>query len=124
MYESTEIAMRIKELAKQRNILIKEMLEECGLNKNSLSSMLSKGAIPKSENLAKIADYLSCSVDYLLGRTENPNISGFNCGFDSFTDEERLLLETYRAATVQGRFRIIQVCMNANEEKEQAAIAG
>ena len=56
MYESTEIAMRIKELAKQRNILIKEMLEECGLNKNSLSSMLSKGAIPKSENLAKIAD--------------------------------------------------------------------
>ena len=28
-----------------------------------------------SENLVRIADYLGCSVDYLLGRTENPEIN-------------------------------------------------
>lgn len=30
------------------------------------------GVIPKGEILLKIADYLDCSVDFLLGRTDNP----------------------------------------------------
>lgn len=29
----------------------------------------------QSSNLILIADYLGCSVDYLLGRTENPEIN-------------------------------------------------
>lgn len=76
MYEATDIAERIKFLAKQKKIQIKAMLEDCGLSKNMLSSMLSGGSIPKSENLAKIADYLGCSVDYLLGRTEYQSPTG------------------------------------------------
>ena len=75
MYESTLIAERIKITAKQKAIQIKTMLEECGLSKNTLSSMQSGGSTPKSENLAKIADYLDCSVDYLLGRTDNPKVN-------------------------------------------------
>ena len=27
------------------------------------------------DSLARIADYLDCSVDYLLGRTDNPEIN-------------------------------------------------
>lgn len=75
MYESTAIAEKIKIIAKQKKIQIKTMLEECGLSKNTLSSMLSGGSTPKSENLAKIADYLDCSVDYLLGRTDKPEVN-------------------------------------------------
>lgn len=75
MYESTVIAERIKVTAKQKKIQIKVMLDECGLSKNTLSSMQSGGSTPKSENLARIADYLDCSVDYLLGRTDKPEIN-------------------------------------------------
>lgn len=75
MYKSENIAIRIKEQANNKNIILKTMLAECGLSKNTLSSMLSGGSTPKSENLAKIADYLDCSVDYLLGRTDNPTIN-------------------------------------------------
>ena len=75
MYEAPQIAERIKVRAKLQNVLIKDMLKDCGLSKNALSSMLSGGSTPKSENLAKIADYLDCSVDYLLGRTDNPQIN-------------------------------------------------
>ena len=71
MYDSTNIAKRIKELAKSNNIIIKDMLKDCGLSKNALSTMISGGSTPKSENLARIADYLGCSVDYLLGREDN-----------------------------------------------------
>ena len=75
MYESTTIANRIKLRAKQQGVHIKTVLDGCGLSKNTLSSMLSGGSTPKSENLAKIADYLDCSVDYLLGRTDNPEVN-------------------------------------------------
>jgi len=75
MYESTLIAERIKLIAKQKKCSILDMLRECELSKNTLSSMQSGGSTPKSENLARIADYLDCSVDYLLGRTDNPEVS-------------------------------------------------
>lgn len=75
MYEPIKIAERIKTMAKAKNILISSILEECNLSKNTISSMLSGGSTPKSENLAKIADCLNVSVDYLLGRTDNPEIN-------------------------------------------------
>ncbi len=75
MYEPNLIAEKIKFLAKNKNLQITKMLSDCNLSKNTLSSMLSGGSTPKSENLAKIADYLDCSVDYLLGRTDNPQIN-------------------------------------------------
>jgi hypothetical protein len=48
------------------------MLEDCDMNKNVLSTVLSRGSMPKADNIARIPDYLDCSVDYLLGRTDNP----------------------------------------------------
>lgn len=35
-----------------------------------------KTSMPKADNLAKIADHLNCSVDYLLGRTDEPSRTG------------------------------------------------
>ncbi|MGI6014596.1 MAG: helix-turn-helix domain-containing protein [Oscillospiraceae bacterium] len=48
------------------------MLRDLQLNKNTLSSMY-KGSMLKADSLARIADYLDCSVDYLLGRVESPD---------------------------------------------------
>ena len=75
MYNAQQTAEKIKAQAKCQNILIKNMLEECDLNKNKLSSMLSRGSWLQANNLALIADYLDCSVDYLLGRTDNPEVN-------------------------------------------------
>lgn len=68
MYNSNNIAATIKQVAKSKNIVVKTMLREIGLGYNMMSNM--KTSMPKADNLAKIADYLDCSVDYLLGRTE------------------------------------------------------
>lgn len=76
MYISQNIAKRIKSLTKIKKIQIKDMLLSCGLNKNAISSMQGGNSMPKADNLAKIADHLNCSVDYLLGRTDNPQIQG------------------------------------------------
>lgn len=77
MYNSQKLVENIKALAKSKNILVKEMLVDCGLNVNALNQMSDKKGI-SSFSLAKIADYLGVSVDYLLGRTEIPEIDPAN----------------------------------------------
>ncbi len=74
MYESSIVAENIKKTAKSANIPLKDMLLELHLNKNTLSNMYN-GSMLKGDSLARIADYLDCSVDYLLGRTDNPDIN-------------------------------------------------
>ena len=77
MYNSQQIAERIKKTSKIRGVTLSNMLTECNLGIN-LISQISKGSIPKSDTLAKIADYLDCSVDYLLGRTPQQNVCADN----------------------------------------------
>ena len=69
MYISQDIAQRIRARAKQQNVSIGEMLSSCELGINTISKM-AKGTDILTKNFAKIADYLDCSVDYLLGRTD------------------------------------------------------
>lgn len=74
MYEPEKIAESIKAIAKSKKLPLKDMLLTLELNKNTLSNMY-KGSTLKSDSLAKIADYLDCSVDYLLGRTDVPELN-------------------------------------------------
>ena len=75
MYDATEIALRINQLLKEKQLSQKDMLEKCDLSKNAISSMLSRGSMLRADNLARIADYLDCSIDYLMGR--NHTSSGY-----------------------------------------------
>lgn len=76
MYISNNVAEKIKILAKSKGISVKKLLEDVGLGFNTMSNM--KTSMPKADNLAKIADYLDCSVDYLLGRTDIPEVNKGN----------------------------------------------
>ena len=71
MYITSDIAKRIKLRSKTQKISIKDMLAACDMNINSISEV-GKGKQLSCISLAKIADYLDCSVDYLLGRTDDP----------------------------------------------------
>ena len=74
MYNSPEIAERIKKRVKQQGKTMGDMLSSCGLGINTVSKM-TKGTDILTQNFARIADYLDCSVDYLLGRTDNPEVN-------------------------------------------------
>lgn len=77
MYDEQETAFIIKQTAKAKNITIKQLLENCNLSINTVSE-LSKGKRMSYISFAKIADALDCSMDYLMGRTDNPTVSGNN----------------------------------------------
>jgi len=71
VYTSQELAAVIKITAKRSNKILKDVFSNCGLNSNTMSALYHGKSIA-FDSLAKISDELDCSVDYLLGRTENP----------------------------------------------------
>lgn len=70
-YKPVNVADAIKLRAKQQGVVLKTMLSELGLGSNTMSNMRHDRMI-SADSLARIADYLDCSVDYLLGRTDDP----------------------------------------------------
>lgn len=75
MYSAYDVATTIKMIAARKNITLKKMLNDLNLGQNFLVNM-AKGRMPISDNLARIADYLDCSIDCLLGR-EDIDDSGY-----------------------------------------------
>lgn len=54
------------------NITPNKLGIKSGLGKDIVAN-LKKGSMLSADKLAEIANYLNVSVDYLLGRTDNPN---------------------------------------------------
>lgn len=71
MFEAFE---RIKELAKKKGVNLQKVSEDLGFSTNYLYSLKNKKT-PSAEHMSKIADYFHVSTDYLLGRTDNPNVA-------------------------------------------------
>jgi transcriptional regulator with XRE-family HTH domain len=61
---------RIQRLVDERGITVNGLLKECGVNRNLVSDLKSRGSLPSADKLDRIAAYFDVSVDYLLGRTE------------------------------------------------------
>ncbi len=74
MYNAQETKQRIKLLCKAQKVSMEKLIVECGLGVNAIRQINDKKGMA-SYSLARIADYLDCSVDYLLGRTDNPNVN-------------------------------------------------
>ncbi len=74
MYDTQDVASRIKQRARELKVQIRTLMAECGLGVNTVSQLANGRAISYI-SLALIADQLDCSVDYLLGRTDKPGIN-------------------------------------------------
>ena len=73
LYDSIALAENIKIQAKARNVQLKDMFAELDLSKGTLSN-LRLGKKISADSLARIADYLDCSMDFLMGRTVDPAV--------------------------------------------------
>ena len=69
------ILTRIKELRITRGISQVKMAIDLGINQNSISRYENGTRQSDYETIIAIADYFDVSIDYLLLRTNNPNIN-------------------------------------------------
>ncbi len=65
----------LRKIREKRNINQLKIAMDIGITQESISKYETGNAFPSKEILIKLADYLNCSIDYLLNRTDNPNIN-------------------------------------------------
>ena len=112
MYILSNVVERIKFQAKIKKKSTTKMLENCDLSKNTLFSMNTRGSWILANNLAAMADYLDVSVDYLLGRTDNPESHKAQEGGMAVTPADEQLaavIDTYKKLDVIGKARLLVV---------------
>lgn len=100
-------SQRLKGLLSETKTTWKEVSMTLDIGKNQQKYWEDKDIAPDGKTLCKLCEYFHVTSDYLLGLSDSKTPQGNN-----LTEEERLLLEAYRSASTQGRFHIIQVCMN------------
>jgi len=69
------LAERLKELRLKKNIKQSELGKIVGLSDNAISDIERGYRLTSIEKLAALADYFDVSVDYLIGRTDNPKVN-------------------------------------------------
>ncbi len=67
--------MRLKYLREKRGISQLKLAMDLGMNQNSISRYETGAREADYSSLIKFADYFNVSIDYLLERTDNPNIN-------------------------------------------------
>lgn len=70
-----DLSNKIKTLCKAKKISIQSLLEQCNINRNFIYDLEKNGQIPSFDKIIRIADCLDVSIDFLAGRTTNPNIN-------------------------------------------------
>lgn len=69
------LAERLKELRLKKNIKQSELGKIVGLSDNAISDIERGYRLTSIEKLVALADYFDVSVDYLIGRTDNPKVN-------------------------------------------------
>lgn len=69
------LAKRLKDLRESRRIYQREMAEILGLSFRGYQDYETNKSEPKLATLIAIADYFQVSIDYLVGRTDVPDLN-------------------------------------------------
>jgi len=72
MNKNKVLAKRLRKLREKKNMTQTELGKLFNLSKQAISSYETGGSEPPSDTLQSFADFFDVSIDYLLGRTDDP----------------------------------------------------
>ena len=65
---------RLKKLRAEKNVTQQKVADVLGVTVGNVQKFEYGTARPKLDNVIKIADFFDVSLDYLVGRTDNPAV--------------------------------------------------
>lgn len=80
---------RLKQLRNKKGLSQKELTDRLHLNRSTYARYETSTTQPDYDTLEKLADFYDVSVDYILGRTDNPN-SGDENEFDPLKEIRKI----------------------------------
>lgn len=89
--------MRLREIRKERNLLQKEIAQAIGVSTQSYGYYENGINKPDPDTLIRLADFFECSVDYLIGRTDDfGNVNVSTPKGEQLSNEEKEIIRMYR----------------------------
>ena len=129
MKNPQNLAETIEALSKEKGISVSSMLQDLEMNKNALFTMKKSGYLPRVESLCKFADYFQCSLDYLLGRTEEPqtmnqvnngnigNNSNVNINKSNLSDTDSELITEFKKLTFTDTAKVMSLIAELSQKE-------
>lgn len=65
-------ALRLKELRTSQNLTMESLAKDLDTTRATISNFENEQRKPSLDMIIKIADYFQVSIDYLVGRTDDP----------------------------------------------------
>ena len=88
-----------KNLCSSKGMKPNTVAKEMGISSATITNW-KNGTIPNGKILIQLAEYFKCSVDYLLGRTENPKVNKYeNKEFINDNNNTEILKNDRRSIT-------------------------
>lgn len=117
--------VRIRQLREDKELTQEELAKVLGISRATLASWEIGRREPDFETASKIADFFGVSVDYLLGRTDDPHLPGKTKPQTEKTLEEdwpevvNVLRRAGKKPTLEERRRIARIIKAAIEDTEE-----
>ena len=73
--QNVQIASHIRSLCKEHKIPIRKLLSDCGIRSSLIYDLEKRDWAPSVKTVSDVADYFDVSIDYLVGRTEKPDVN-------------------------------------------------
>lgn len=124
MFDPVEMGRRLRRLRVDIRYKQTNIASEMGVSQTSVSAHEKGLQSPSSENLCWYAKKYGVSLDYIMGLVDEPLPLVRDApatpepATPLLTEEEQLLLDTFRGADVKGRFRVIQLCLNEQDRAQ------
>ncbi len=101
--------MRLFELREERNLTQDDIAKAIGTSRTNIGRWEKGTNEPCSSCLISLADYFECSVDYLLGRSDDfGNVTVKEKSSPELTSEEQSLLNDFRSLPRQERVQVTE----------------
>lgn len=91
------------EILERKGISGSQLAAGIGVSTGNIFDWKSGRSTPKLEAICKIADYLGCSTDYLLGRTSEQSFSSAD-----ITADEKKLISYYNSLNDEGKEKALE----------------
>lgn len=108
MYNSQIVKERINDTIKKNKTSATKVLVDCELSPNTINQMSNNKGL-SSFNLAKIADYLDVSVDYLLGRTDEPKT-------ETSDPTTQILVERFSSLSPEDKIDVLNMVLEKSKK--------
>ena len=103
-----DLGTRLRELRKQKNKTLRDVNDDLGISYSNLAQIERNEHSCTADTLKILAKYYDVSIDYILGKTDNPNaqIVSVADSYGSITKIEYELLDRVKGLTIEDFIKI------------------